>query len=84
MSIAELETKLENLLKRKAELEEKLGVTRANEKDTTRRKDTKYRVSSARAVQARAKKGEKAMLQMVTQMIQRTRTKISQLKNKGE
>jgi hypothetical protein len=75
-----LELKLQALLKRKAELEEKLGVTRATEKVSTRKSDTKYRVSSARAVQARSKKGEKAMLKMVNQMIVRTKSKINQQK----
>ena len=72
-----LEQKLDALLKRKAELEQKLGLTRASEKGATRKTDTKYRVSSGRAVQARAKKNEKAMLQTVNQMIRRTRSQIA-------
>lgn len=58
-------------------LEQKLGMTRAGEKDATSKTDTKYRVSSGRAVQARAKKNEKAMLQTINQMIKRTRNKIA-------
>lgn len=80
MSAQSLEQQLKALLKRKAELEEKLGITRATEKVSTRKSDTKYRVKSARAVQARAKKGEKAMLKMVNQMIVRTKSKINQQK----
>ena len=80
MTDQSLEQKLEALLKRKAELEEKLGATRATEQASTRKSDTKYRVNSGRAVQARAKKSEKAMLQMVNQMIVRTRSQINQQK----
>jgi len=76
-----LEQKLEALLKRKAELEQKLGLTRASEKGVTRNTDTKYRVSSGRAVQARAKKTEKAMLQTINQMIKRIRTQIAAQQN---
>jgi hypothetical protein len=36
-----LNQKLEALLKRKAELEQKLGMTRAGEKDPIRKTDTK-------------------------------------------
>ena len=75
-----LEQKLDALLKRKAELEAKLGVTRATESASSQKSDTKYRVNTARAVQARAKKGEKAMLKMVEQMILRTRSQINQQK----
>jgi len=79
MKKAELEKKLAALLKRKEELEARLGTTRATENASTRKSDTKYRVNSGRAVQARAKKGEKAMLQMVNQMIQRTRSQLNQV-----
>jgi len=79
MNKTELENKLAGLMKRKQELEQKLGATRATESATTRKSDTKYRVNSGRAVQARAKKSEKAMLQMVNQMIQRTKNQINQL-----
>ena len=75
----ELQRKLDALLKRKSELEQRLGNTRAGEKASTRKSDTKYRVNSGRAVQARAKKSEKAMLKMVNQMIQRTRSQLNQL-----
>ena len=74
-----LEQKLEALLQRKAELESRLGMTRAGEQASTRNSDTKYRVNSGRAVQARAKKGEKALLRTVNQMIQQTRTRLRQL-----
>ncbi len=77
-----LEQKLEALLKRKSELEARLGSTRAGEKASTRKSDTKYQVNSGRAVQARAKKGEKAMLKMVSQMIVRTRSQLNQAKSK--
>jgi len=73
-----LQQKLEALLKRKQLLEEKLGTTRANEAGSTRKNDTKYQVSSTRAVQARAKKGDKAMLRTVNMMIQRVRTQLAQ------
>ena len=81
MTVTALEQKLDALLKRKAELEKKLGLTRASEKGVTRNTDTKYRVSSGRAVQARAKKNEKAMLRTINQMIQRTRSQIAAQKN---
>ena len=76
-----LQTKLEGLLRRKAELEKQLGITRAKEQSSTRSNDTKYRVSSVRAVQARAKKGEKAMLKAVNQMIQRTRNQLQSMQD---
>lgn len=79
MKKAELEQKLAALIKRKEELEQRLGTTRATESASTRKSDTKYRVNSGRAVQARAKKSEKAMLQMVNQMIQRTQSQLNQL-----
>ena len=79
MDKQQLELKLDGLLKRKAELEQKLGTTRAVEKDSTRKSDTKFRVNSGRAVQARAKKSEKALLATVNQMIQRTRNQINNL-----
>ena len=62
MDKASLEKKLEGLLARKAELESRLGMTRAGEKRSTRKSDTKFRVNSGRAVQARAKKSEKLVL----------------------
>ena len=77
MDKQQLNQKLEGLLKRKAELEAKLGITRATEKDSTRGSDTKFRVNTGRAVQARAKKSEKALLATVNQMIQRTRNQIN-------
>ena len=79
MSRAVLERKLEALLRRKAELESRLGVTRAGEKASTRRSDTKYRVSSGRAVQARARKGDKALLHSINRMIQQTRNRLRQV-----
>ncbi|MBX2868089.1 MAG: hypothetical protein KTR18_05415 [Acidiferrobacterales bacterium] len=78
MKKEQLEKKLAALIQRKEELEQRLGTTRATENASTRKSDTKYRVNSGRAVQARAKKGEKAMLQMVNQMIQRTRSQLNQ------
>ena len=83
MTVTALEKKLDALLKRKAELEKKLGLTRGSEKGVTRNTDTKYRVSSGRAVQARAKKNEKAMLRTINQMIQRTRSQIAAEKGRG-
>jgi len=79
MNKESLEKKLAGLIKRKQELEQRLGATRAIENASTRKSDTKYRVNSGRAVQARAKKSEKAMLQMVNQMIQRTKNQLNQL-----
>ncbi len=78
MSRQELEQELEALLRRKADLEARLGMTRAGEKASTRKSDTKYRVNSGRAVQARAKKSEKALLRTVNQMIQQTRNRLRQ------
>lgn len=77
MSDSALQQKLEALLKRKQLLEAKLGTTRANEAGNTRKNDAKYQVSSTRAVQARAKKGDKAMLRTVNMMIQRVRTQLA-------
>ena len=79
MNKESLEKKLAGLIKRKQELEQRLGATRAIENASTRKSDTKYRVNSGRAVQERAKKSEKAMLQMVNQMIQRTKNQLNQL-----
>ena len=53
MSDPVLQQKLEALLKRKELLEAKLANTRANEAGSTRKNETKYQVSSTRAVQAR-------------------------------
>lgn len=80
MNDSALQQKLDALLARKAQLEAKIGSTRASETGSTRNNDTKYQVSSGRAVQARAKKTEKAMLRTVDMMIQRTRTQVAQNK----
>ncbi len=74
-----LNTKLANLQARKVQLMKKLGQTRQRESANTRKSDRKFRENNARAVCARTKRADKAMLGTVDAMIRMIEKKLRKL-----
>ncbi len=74
-----LSKKLDGLQARKKGLMQKLGQTRQRESANTRKSDRKFRENSARAVCARTKRADKAMLRTVESMIRMVEKKLRKL-----
>ena len=71
--------KRENLQARKKQLMQKLGQTKQREVANSRQSDRKFKENRARAVCARTKKADKAMLRTVESMIQMIEKKLKKL-----
>ncbi|MGH1428791.1 MAG: hypothetical protein ACRBEE_12680 [Arenicella sp.] len=67
------------LLARKKQLMQKLGQTKQREVANSRQSDRKFKENRARAVCARTKKADKAMLRTVESMIQMVEKKLKKL-----
>ena len=75
--IVALEARLEKLLEQQKRLQEQLGVHRHAETASARKRDRPWAFSARRAVEARAKRGDRARLDRVNRQIEQTRLALS-------
>ena len=75
--IENLEARLKGLLAQQEKLQRQLGMHNGQEKTGARSRDTPWSFSGSRAVQARAKRSERARLDQVNRQIEKTRRELS-------